>query len=338
MNLTTDFQTFEVKSLAPSLAPLDAREALIDEVWRGLLKRPRSLVPWMLYDAEGSRLFECITTVPEYYPARTERAILASYAEAIVTATGSDSSRPLRLVELGAGTAAKTGILLEAATRLRDEVTYLPIDVSSDALDVACDSIGSLFPDVQLEPMVANYVTHPPKLQRFRGTTLAMYIGSSIGNFSPREARTILRNLRSQLRPGDALLLGTDLVKDEATLVRAYDDEDGVTAAFNLNVLHRLNRELGADFDTGCFRHRARWNRVESRMEMHLESTRDQCVNIPAAQLSIQFAAFETIHTENSYKFTRDTLGALLHDAGFAIEQTWMDPREWYALTLSSLR
>lgn len=338
MNLTTDFQTFEVKSLAPSLAPLDAREALIDEVWRGLLKRPRSLVPWMLYDAEGSRLFECITTVPEYYPARTERAILASYAEAIVTATGSDSSRPLRLVELGAGTAAKTGILLEAATRLRDEVTYLPIDVSSDALDVACDSIGSLFPDVQLEPMVANYVTHPPKLQRFRGTTLAMYIGSSIGNFSPREARTILRNLRSQLRPGDALLLGTDLVKDEATLVRAYDDEDGVTAAFNLNVLHRLNRELGADFDTGCFRHRARWNRVESRMEMHLESTRDQCVNIPAAQLSIQFAAFETIHTENSYKFTRDTLGALLDDAGFAIEQTWMDPREWYALTLSSLR
>ena len=330
--------TLAPQSLAPCLAPLDTREALIDEVWRGLLKRPRSLVPWMLYDAEGSRLFECITTLPEYYPTRTERDILANYAEAIIRATGSDHCRPLRLLELGAGTAAKTGILLRAAIRLRNEVIYLPVDVSSDALDAACCSIGCLLTEVQLQPMVANYVTHPPKLERFKGTTLALYIGSSIGNFSPQEARIILRNLRSELRPGDALLLGTDMVKDEATLVRAYDDEAGVTAAFNLNILHRLNRELGADFDTGCFRHRARWNRVESRIEMHLESTRDQCVNIPAAQLSVQFTAFETIHTENSYKFTSDALGALLHDAGFAIEQTWTDPRQWYALTLAGLQ
>jgi L-histidine Nalpha-methyltransferase len=165
-----------------------------------------------------------------------------------------------------------------------------------------------------------------------------MYIGSSIGNFSPEEARGILCNLRSELRHGDALLLGTDMVKDEATLVRAYDDKDGVTAAFNLNILHRLNRELGANFDTGCFRHRARWNRAESRIEMHLESTRDQRVNIPAAQLNVQFAAFETIHTENSYKFTPNTLDALLDDAGFSIEQTWMDPRQWYALTLAGTK
>jgi uncharacterized SAM-dependent methyltransferase len=186
--------------------------------------------------------------------------------------------------------------------------------------------------------MVANYVTHPPKLGRFDGTTLAIYIGSSIGNFSPKEARTILRNLRAELRTGDTLLLGTDMVKDEATLVRAYDDREGVTAAFNLNVLHRLNRELGANFDTGCFRHRARWNRVESRMEMHLESTRDQCVNIPAAQLSVEFAAFETIHTESSYKFTRKTLRALLDDSGFTLEGTWTDPRQWYSLTLAGVR
>jgi L-histidine N-alpha-methyltransferase len=332
MNTITEFQTFAGKSLAP----LDARAALIDEVWRGLLKRPRSLVPWMLYDSEGSRLFDCITTLPEYYPTRTERDILENYAEAIITATG--YSRPLRLLELGAGTAAKTGILLRAATRLRNEVIYFPVDVSSDALDAACDSIGCLLPDVQLQPMVANYVTHPPKLECFYGTTLAMYIGSSIGNFSPQEARTILRNLRSELRAGDALLLGTDMVKDEATLVRAYDDRDGVTAAFNLNVLHRLNRELGANFDTGCFRHRARWNRAESRMEMHLESTRDQSVDIPAAELSVQFAAFETIHTESSYKFTQSTLGDLLDDAGFMIEQTWTDPRQWYALTLAGLQ
>jgi L-histidine Nalpha-methyltransferase len=327
-----------ITTLAPLPLKWDAREALIDEVWRGLRKRPRSLVPWMLYDAEGSRLFECITTVPEYYPTRTERDILANYAEAIITATGSDYSRPLRLLELGAGTAAKTGILLEAATRLRDEVIYLPVDVSPDALDVACDSIGCLLPDVQLQPMVANYVTDPPKLERFKGATLAMYIGSSIGNFAPEEARTILRNLRSELKPDDALLLGTDLVKDEATPVRAYDDKAGVTAAFNLNVLHRLNRELGANFNTGCFRHRVRWNRVELRMEMHLESTRDQCVDIPAAELSIQFAAHETIHTENSYKFTRETLDDLLDDAGFTVEETWMDPRQWYALTLAGLK
>ena len=321
-----------------TLAPLDTRDALIDEVWTGLLKPQRSLVPWMLYDAEGSRLFECITDLPEYYPTRTERGILAKNADAIIRATGSECSVPLRLLELGAGTAAKTGILLESATRLRNEVFYLPVDVSPDALDAACDSIGCLLPGVQVQPMVANYVTHPPQLERFQGTTLAMYIGSSIGNFSPDEARTILRNLRSELRAGDALLLGTDMVKDEATLVRAYNDRDGVTAAFNLNILHRLNRELGANFDTGCFRHRARWNGMESRIEMHLESTRAQCVDIPAAQLTVQFTACETIHTENSYKFTRDTLGALLDDAGFTIEQTWTDPLEWYALTLAGLR
>lgn len=334
MTITTVFPVFEAKSLAP----LDTREALIDEVWSGLTERPRSLVPWMLYDSEGSRLFERITTLPEYYPTRTERRILANHAEAIVKATGSDDSRPLRLLELGAGTAAKTGLLLGAATRLRSEVIYIPVDVSSDALDAACDGIGYLLPDVQLQPMVANYVTHPPKLERFHGATLAMYIGSSIGNFSPEEARTILRSLRTELRPGDALLLGTDMVKDEATLVRAYDDEAGVTAAFNLNILHRLNRELGANFDTGCFRHRARWNRAESRIEMHLESTCNQCVSIPAAQLSVPFQTLETIHTENSYKFTRNALSALLEDAGFAIKQTWTDPRQWYALTLAGLR
>ena len=334
MTLTTDFQTFETKTLAP----LDTRDALIDEVWRGLRQRPRSLVPWMLYDSEGSRLFECITTLDEYYPTRIERDIFACYAEAMIAAAGSGWSQPLRLLEFGAGTAAKTGILLQAATRLRNRVTYIPVDVSSDALDAACDSIGWMLPDVRLEPMVANYVTDPPKLELFPGTTLAMYIGSSIGNFSPREARVILCNLRSELRAGDALLLGTDLVKDEATLVRAYDDKDGVTAAFNLNLLHRLNRELGANFDTGCFRHRARWNRAESRIEMHLESACDQCVDIPAAQLSVQFAAREAIHTENSYKFTRSTLHDLLDDAGFAIQRTWTDPREWYAVTLAGVR
>jgi L-histidine Nalpha-methyltransferase len=334
MNTITELETFA--GTAP--APLDARTALIGQVRRGLLKRPRSLAPWMFYDCEGSRLFERITTLPEYYPARTERGILARNAEAIIASTGCDYSRPLRLLELGAGTAAKTGILLQAAARLRNRVSYIPVDVSPDALEAACDSIGCLLPDVQLCPMVANYVSHPPKLKRFTGTTLAMYIGSSIGNFSPDEARTILCNLRSELSGGDALLLGTDMVKDEATLVRAYDDRAGVTAAFNLNILHRLNRELGANFDTGCFRHRARWNGAESRIEMHLESTRDQCVNIPAAQVRVQFTPLETIHTESSYKFTGGTLVSLLDDAGFKIERTWTDAHRWYTLTLAGLR
>ena len=147
----------------------------------------------------------------------------------------------------------------------------------------------------------------------------------------------ILRNLRSQLKAGDALLLGTDMVKDEATLVRAYDDKAGVTAAFNLNILRRLNRELGANFDTGCFRHRARWNRGESRIEMHLESTCDQFVEIPEADLNVEFAALETIHTESSYKFTLGTLSALLDDAGFRMERTWTDSLRWYALTLAGV-
>ncbi len=331
MDIVTYLQTMESKSL-------DTREALIGEVWRGLRERPRSLVPWMFYDAEGSRLFETITTLPEYYPTRTERGILAKYAEAILREAGAHCARPLRLLELGAGTAAKTGILLEAATRLCNQVTYLPVDVSPDALDAACDSISCVLPEVRLLPMVANYVTHPPALERSGGTTLAIYIGSSIGNFTPVEARTILRNLRSQLKAGDALLLGTDLVKDEATLVRAYDDQAGVTAAFNLNLLHRLNRELGANFETACFRHQARWNRRESRIEMHLESTCDQCVEIAGAELRLEFAALETIHTESSYKFTHETLDVLLEDAGFAVKRTWTDPRQWYALTLSGVR
>jgi L-histidine Nalpha-methyltransferase len=179
------------------------------------------------------------------------------------------------------------------------------VDVSSDALDVACETISASLPEVSVSPIVANYVTHPPQLESFNGTTLGLYIGSSIGNFTPEEARRILRNLRGQLQSGDALLLGVDMVKDEPTLVAAYDDRDGVTAEFNLNMLHRLNRELDADFDTAKFRHRALWNSAYSRIEMHLESTRDQRVRIAGANLEVCFAKGERIHTENSFLETR---------------------------------
>jgi L-histidine Nalpha-methyltransferase len=315
----------------------DTRQALINEVQRGLVAKPRSLSPWMFYDAVGSDLFERITGLPEYYPTRTERAILARNADAIIAAAHPDRSLPLRLVELGAGTATKTALLLEAALRYADDVCYMPVDVSYDALELACQNIASALPEVRVQPVVRNYITRPLQLESFDGTTLGLYIGSSIGNFSPEEARTILQNLGSQLRTEDSLLLGTDMVKDVPTLLAAYDDSDGITAAFNLNILHRLNRELGANFDPAGFRHRVRWNPVASRIEMHLESMREQRVSIPPADIDLHFTRCETIHTENSYKFTGETIRSLLRDAGFEIARAWQDSRSWYTVTLAQL-
>jgi L-histidine N-alpha-methyltransferase len=334
VHMATSSRVFDLERTAT----VDTRQALTQEVRRGLTRRPRSLSPWMFYDAEGSRLFERITTLPEYYPTRTERAILARHADAIVAAAHSGRSSPLRLVELGAGTAAKTVLLLEAALRISDNVSYLPVDVSSDALEFACQNIACTLQEVRIQPIVRNYITHPLELEPFDGTTLALYIGTNIGNFSPEEARMILRNLGSQLQTGDALLLGTDMVKDEPTLLAAYDDSDAITAAFNLNVLHRLNRELGATFDSTCFRHRVLWNSTESRIEMHLESTREQDVRIQYAGVDLHFMPCETIHTENSYKFTDQGIRSVLGDAGFLIGRSWKDSRNWYTVTLAHLR
>ncbi|MGA7830377.1 MAG: L-histidine N(alpha)-methyltransferase [Terracidiphilus sp.] len=332
--MATYLETIELEHLATA----DEREALTREVRRGLIARPRSLSPWMFYDAEGSRLFERITTLPEYYPTRTERAILAGNADAIVSRAHLDRSLPLRLVELGAGTASKTCILLEAALRFSDDVAYMPVDVCPNALELACEKVECALPEVRVQPIVRNYVTHPLELDRFDGTTLGVYIGTSIGNFSPEEARLILRKLGVQLQTGDAMLLGTDMVKDEATLLAAYDDRDGITAAFNLNILHRLNRELGANFDAARFRHRVLWNSIESRIEMHLESTREQHVSIEDADLDLHFMPRETIHTENSYKFTDQGIRSLLDESGFDTRGAWKDSRGWYALTLACLR
>jgi L-histidine Nalpha-methyltransferase len=235
------------------LATADAREALACEVRRGLIARPRSLSPRMFYDAEGSRLFERITILPEYYATHTERAILAGNGDAFVARAHNDRSLPLRLVELDSGTASKTCILLEAASRLSDEVTYVPVDVCSNALELARENVEWTSPKVRLQPIVRNYVIHPLQLEPFDGTTLALYIGTRIGKFSLEEARLILGNLRVQLQTRDALLLGTDMVKGEPILLAAYDDSDGITAAFNMNILRRLNRELGANFEAVAF-------------------------------------------------------------------------------------
>lgn len=346
-------------------------DSVAAEARHGLTSAPKSLAPWLFYDEAGSRLFEQITALPEYYLTRTERDIFTNYADEIFNEVEavpqneprSAESKDLRLslaplpapkitvVELGAGTASKTGILLRALARRQSSVLYQPIDISPTALDEAHIQLEAAIPGVTIRPQVANYVSSSVQVERRPHTRiLALYIGSSIGNFSPAEARGILSRLRSQLQPGDALLLGTDLApcppevnvpsKSVSTLLAAYNDREGVTAAFNRNILARLNRELGADFRPEQFDHRALWNHSRSRIEMHLKSLRPQRVTIPAnsagGRLSLYFAEGETIHTENSYKFTPASVAALLNDSGLICRRTFTDPRSLFAVTLAT--
>jgi L-histidine N-alpha-methyltransferase len=339
-------------AVAPEAISTSTSEAVAREARAGLSATPKTLAPWLFYDEAGSRLFEEITELPEYYLTRTERGIFATHAEEILReAASSDGPHPagkLTLIELGAGTATKTGILLAAAVRQQGSIVYQPVDVSETALAEASENILTNIPGVTVRCQVANYTREALPLDRLPNTrTLALYIGSSIGNFTPEEAREVLRNLRAQLLPGDTLLLGTDLApiggsaahKTEATLLAAYDDAAGTTAAFNLNVLTRLNRDLGADFDTENFRHKVLWNPVESRIEMHLESLVAQRVRIPAYDggvvLLVDFARGETIHTENSYKFTPAAVEALLASASFKVTRSWQDPQHLFAVTLA---
>lgn len=324
-------------------------QALQDAVYQGLTASPKSLPAWLFYDAQGSRLFERITYLPEYYLTRTERAIFSGYADGIIAtalAAHAQVAAPaklnghtkLRILELGAGTATKTGILLSAAVRAQGNTEYLPIDVSAAAMEEACASIARSQGQVTVHPQIANYVTDHLHIPPHPGPTLALYIGSSIGNFSAPEAVAILKNLRAQLQPGDSLLLGTDLVKDVKILEAAYCDADCVTEAFNLNLLRRLNRELAAGFDLSAFRHVATYNAQMSRIEMHLRSTRRQTVRIASLNLTVPFEPGETIHTENSYKFTSASIAGLLHGAGFTPTETWNDERNWFAVTLAAVK
>lgn len=329
--------------LRVSAIPKTFLEAAAVEARAGLLATPRTLAPWLFYDERGSELFELITELPEYYPTRTERAIFAAHAAAILDAAS--PGERLTLLELGAGTASKTGILLRAAVERQGGVLYQPVDVSGSALDEASLHIQANIPGVTIRQQVANYTSEPLSIVRpGDARVLALYIGSSIGNFSSSDAGDLLRNLRSQLRAGDGLLLGTDLApgpnKSIATLVAAYDDAAGVTAAFNRNVLVRLNRDLKANFDVSQFAHRAVWNAADSRIEMHLEASSRQHVEIPAnasgPAIAFTLEAGETIHTENSYKFTMDSVASLLGRSGFAVSRTWTDERGLFAVTLAT--
>jgi dimethylhistidine N-methyltransferase len=315
------------------LLPAARQTAIGEEVYLGLTSSPKTLSPWLFYDREGSRLFEQITELPEYYVTRTERSVFARHAEAILAlAAGRER---LAVIELGAGTASKTGLLLSAAVRRQGELDYYPIDVSASALDQAKRHLERELPGVHVHPRVADYTEGLGQIDAGGARRLVLYIGSSIGNFDPADAAGLLRGVRRELRPGDCLLLGADQVKPAALLEAAYDDAAGVTAAFNKNVLARIDRELGANFELGRFVHRARWDGKKSRIEMHLESTCAQLVRIPALELEVSFAAGETIHTENSYKFTDADVSILFESAGFDLLHTWKDLREWFGVYLA---
>jgi L-histidine Nalpha-methyltransferase len=322
-------------ALAVSI-PTDSHlgERLARAVRAGLTAVPKRLPPWLFYDQAGSRLFEAITALPEYYLTRTEHAIFARHAgEIIARAAG---AKRLRIGELGAGSAEKTRLLLAAAIERQQAVLYEPIDISMTALELAQARIEREIPAARVRPLVMDYTNgfalHPAAPGERR---LLLYIGSSIGNFEPGESARLLRKLRAQLAPGDSLLLGVDLVKDESVLLRAYDDAAQVTAAFNKNLLARLNRELGADFEAGSFAHRAVWNPAHARIEMHLESLIAQRVSIAALDLEVEFSSGETVHTESSYKFQPGQAEALLEEAGFAPAATWTDARGWFLVCLA---
>ncbi|HEX8710818.1 MAG TPA: L-histidine N(alpha)-methyltransferase [Terracidiphilus sp.] len=302
-------------------------------VRRGLSSTPKWLPPWLFYDETGSQLFERITELPEYYPTRIERSILGAHAGDMI-ARAADGER-LRITELGAGSAAKTCLLLNAAIERQGAVAYEPIDVSGSALREAAQRIRSEIAGVTVNPRVMDYTNglgfeHAPDGER----RLVLYIGSSIGNFEPDAAASLLRRLRAKLRPGDAVLLGVDLAKQREVLLEAYDDAAGVTAAFNRNVLVRLNRELDANFNPMAFAHRAFWNRGQSRIEMHLESRRAQRVHFGALDMKVSFTAGETIHTENSYKYAWGQAETMLMQAGFHPSATWTDENKWFAVCL----
>ncbi len=303
-------------------------------VYEGLMSSPKRLPPWLFYDAAGSRLFDQITKIPEYYVTRTERAILADHAAEIIAQSAKNQA--LRLVELGAGSADKTRLLLNAAVERQDTVFYEPVDVSASALVEAQMRIEDEIPGVIVCPRVQDY-THDLELDSTLPSEqrLVLYIGSSIGNFEPGESLLLLERVRRAVDGGDSILLGVDLVKDEGILQAAYDDAAGVTGAFNRNILVRLNRELDADFDPAAFAHRAVWNPAESRMEMHLVSTKEQEVWLPGIDLRVRFDAGESIHTENSYKYRPGDAEALLTKAGFSPEAMWTDDRGWFAVCLA---
>ncbi|MGW6737053.1 L-histidine N(alpha)-methyltransferase [Streptomyces sp. NPDC055013] len=310
--------------------PEDATDAALRaDVLKGLTSTPKTLPPKWFYDAQGSELFEKITELPEYYPTRAEREILVARAGEIAAATGART-----LVELGSGSSEKTRYLIDALTGLH---TYVPVDVSESALTQAGQALVEERPELDVHALIADF-TGGLTLPDTPGPRLVAFLGGTVGNLLPAERAAFLASVRSLLSPGDALLLGTDLVKDERVLVEAYDDAAGVTAAFNKNVLAVIDRELGADFDPAAFDHVAVWDADHEWIEMRLRSRTAQTVKVPALGLAVDFAAGEDMRTEVSAKFRRDGVRAELSDAGLELAHWWTDGEGRFALSLSVAR
>ena len=313
-------------------APTTATVA--DIALAGLRAVRKTLPPKLFYDEEGCRLFQRITQLPEYYLTRTEFRMLERVAPlvAVMSAPGT------ALVEYGASDEAKALHLLREHDGADHKIfsAYIPIDLGRSALWQACARLAQMRPDLALYPIVADF-TQPLVLPELNGSPrLGFFPGSTIGNFDPTDAQAFLSHARSTLGPGARMLVGVDMRKDTTILREAYDDREGVTAAFNLNVLGRLNREAGADFDLASFRHHVVWNDTESRIEMHLRSLRNQSVRVGGDD--IRFHEGETIHTENSYKWTVEGFDGLVRRAGWQSVRVWVEPPELYSMHLLEAR
>ncbi|HEV2911773.1 MAG TPA: L-histidine N(alpha)-methyltransferase [Pyrinomonadaceae bacterium] len=316
----------------------DLRATFAADVRAGLSARPLRLFPKYFYDDLGSKLFEAICLLPEYYLTRAENEIFSLYAEEIVAAT---SGEPGTLLEMGSGSASKTRRLVEALLKRQRELLYIPVDISLAALETSSRALLQAYAELRIEAYASDYYdglaalgTPKQRQQQQEGHTLALFLGSNIGNFDHEEARRFLRALRGVLGAGDALLLGADLRKEPSVLEAAYDDALGLTAAFNLNLLSRINRELGADFNLRAFRHRALYNEEIGRVELYLESTRAQTVRLNGLEMEVEFAGGERIHTENSYKYDLEGLSQLAAATGFERARTWLDDGERFSSNL----
>lgn len=307
----------------------DVARMLAADVSAGLAATPKSLPPKWFYDARGSALFEEITRLPEYYPTRAERAVLASRADDIARRTDAKT-----LIELGSGSSDKTRLLLDALRAHGSLGAFVPLDVSASALRAAVAAIAADYPALQVHAVVGDFTRHLRFLPR-GGTRMVAFLGGTIGNLLPGPRARLLADLRSCLEPGEWLLLGADLVKDPAVLVPAYDDARGVTAEFNRNVLHVLNRQLGADFDPTAFDHVARWDAANEWIEMRLRATKEMTVQLRELGRSVRFAAGEELLTEVSAKFRRERLTVELRAAGFAVREWWTDPANLFSLSLA---
>lgn len=325
--MTFESHTATKPELTVLLEPAELRDSLVRDVVAGLATPPRHLPPKYFYDDRGSRLFEEITRLSEYYPTRAERALLLRYAEQVAAEAGADV-----LLELGSGSSEKTRILLDALARAGSLAAYVAVDVSPGALVGARASLGAERPELPVHAVVADFERHLADLPA-PGRRLVAFLGGTIGNLQPRQRATFLAEVAATMRPGECLLVGLDLVKDPTRLVAAYDDAAGVTAAFNKNVLRVLNRELHGDLDESAFSHVATWNPAEEWIEMRLRADRPVTARLAAIDLGVTFALGEEIRTETSAKFRRAGFEQELEDAGLVPAGWWTDGD--YALALA---